>query len=459
MELLARIRATADADPLRVAYRDARDGRAQMYRELAHAIDRRRAAAARFGGGAVVLVTTNDIDAPATILGLLAAGVDVLLTIPTSTRHELDELAARVDARAVLRVDEVGEAEAAPRSASPGTLLLTSSGSTGVPKIIRRSTPSIDAVSANMAEAVGMTAADHVLAAVPLAHSYGIEHGLLAPLWAGATVTLSNGLDLPAITAALARGDVTVFPTVPAVLERLVESNDAIAGLSRLRALYSAGARLPDSVRQKCVERLGLSPGQIYGSTEIGSVTYLEDARSAPDGNVGRPMRGVSVRVIDLDDASRDAAAGAVGEIAVRAPSMFDRYHDGEPAALVDGHFLTGDLGRVEADGSLTITGRSKLLIDTGGPKVDPLEVERVLETHPAVASCVVVPLRQSETVFRLRAIVVPRAGVPRPAAEEIRAFALERLAPHKVPRVVEFRDDLPRSAAGKVARKLLEES
>src|SRR5690606_25385132 len=145
--------------------------------------------------------------------------------------------------------------------------------------------------------------------------------------------------------------------------------------------------------------------------------------------SVGLAMRDVSIRIIPIDADSDE------GEVAIAAPSMFSGYVHEQPA-LVDGHFATGDLGRLDAHGNLSITGRTRLLIDTGGLKVNPVEVESVLASHPDVAECVVLPMAQSQTVQRLRALVVPRDPAHPPTAEFIRQFARERLAAYKVPRV-----------------------
>ena len=193
--------------------------------------------------------------------------------------------------------------------------------------------------------------------------------------------------------------------------------------------------------------------------TEIGSVTFA--APSSPSFNpvsVGQPMRDVSVSVLDVNDPTRAASSGVEGEIAVRAPSMFDGYVSSQ-AELIDGHFRTGDLGHLDPAGNLVITGRVRLLIDTGGVKVNPLEVEAVLGSHPQVAECAVVPVRQSETVQRLKAYVVPRDPDVPPDIIELRRFTKERLASYKVPRLFEFTAALPRTEAGKVKRQLLQEA
>ena len=166
-------------------------------------------------------------------------------------------------------------------------------------------------------------------------------------------------------------------------------------------------------------------------------------------------MNGVEVRVEPVN-LSTDSHSGD-GQILVRATSMFAGYLTGEPVLTSDGFFPTGDLGRIDAHGNLTVTGRIKLLIDVGGLKVNPLEVEDVLQQHPGVAACVVVPIRLSETISRIKAVVRPTDPASPPAVDELRRFARARLTPHKIPRVFEFRDALPTSPAGKILRHLVE--
>jgi long-chain acyl-CoA synthetase len=215
-----------------------------------------------------------------------------------------------------------------------------------------------------------------------------------------------------------------------------------------MRAAYSAGGPLPRSVFEAFGARLGVRVSQLYGASEIGSVTFNSPGEPFDPASVGRPMRGVSIRVLGGNDGE--------GEIAVRAASMFSGYLNGE-AGLIDGYFPTGDIGYVDDLGRLFITGRLKLLIDVGGLKVNPLEVESVLMRHPAVEDCVVVPLRQSETVLRLKAVVMLRGGFGSVAIDELRELARGNLSAYKIPRIFEVRDSLPRSAAGKVLRHLVE--
>jgi acyl-CoA synthetase (AMP-forming)/AMP-acid ligase II len=136
---------------------------------------------------------------------------------------------------------------------------------------------------------------------------------------------------------------------------------------------------------------------------------------------------------------------------------MFRGYlHQSTPATL-DGFFPTGDLARLDQQNNLTITGRLKLLIEIGGLKVNVLEVEDLLARHPAVAEAAVVAIRVSDTVSRLKAVITPRDPENPPVPDDIRKFLRQRLTPYKVPRVIEVRESLPRSPAGKILRRLLE--
>lgn len=437
-------------------------------------------------GGVVLLCCPNRPEFTVAFMATLAAGARVFPVSPELTDTELATAAGRAAVVAAVGTDAALAAlrghgpfliplEDVWRPATDGppaslpdrghahaALLLHSSGTTGLPKIVVRSAASLDAVAASMAEAVGFRPDDRVLAAVPLCHSYGVEHGLLAPVWAGSTVHLCPGFDLPTVTAALESAGgtgATIFPGVPFMYEML-SHHAAGRRFAALRRAYSAGGPLPPAVAAAFRERFGVVVSQLFGATEVGSVTYADpDLEGFDPASVGRAMRGVTVHILDVvePDVERPLPAGTEGQVAIRADSMLERYLGEESPPTVDGFFLTGDLGRLDGHGNLTITGRLKLLIDVAGLKVNPLEVEAVLAQHPGVAEAVVVPLRVSETVSRLKAVLTATPGAGRPTAEELRRFARQRLAGYKVPRLFEFRDALPRSPAGKVLRHQVE--
>lgn len=367
----------------------------------------------------------NRIALVARFISALRQGRCVLpldVTVPPAERQRLEGIAA-------------GLSFASPH------VLLPSSGTTSLPKLVCRSRDGLEGMAEGLAEAIGLEPGDRVLAAVPLAHSYGLEHGLLIPLSAGCTTLLCDGLDLPSVAAAWRAGP-TTFPAVPSMLELLLRSeldkNDS------LRRVYTAGAPLPAGVGTAFEHTYGVAVGQVYGMTEIGSVTYRDPSRDAMD-TVGRPTRGVAMKT-DAD-----------GDLLVRSPSMLTRYADDVTPTDADGFFRTGDLAELTPANELRLLGRTKLLIDVGGAKVNPLEVEAALNDHPAVAACVVLPLALSETIRKLRAVVVAKESAAPPSASELREFVRTRLARHKVPRLIEFRDALPLTPAGKIARQLLE--
>jgi acyl-CoA synthetase (AMP-forming)/AMP-acid ligase II len=414
-------------------------------------------------GAVVALLLPNGPDLACAFCACLSAGRIVFPLHPATPAAEIETLRARCGMCALVRPDpepggrspQLSPLEPVP-CADPvrmgGGLILQTSGTTAQPKLVLRDRASLGAVGANVRDAANLSPGDTVLAAIPLYHSYGVENGLLAPLMAGAGVLALDGFDLAAAARALSSGGATVFPGAPFMFDAL--SRVAPAGGISLRLAYSAGSPLPAGVAERFARAWGTGAGQLYGASDIGSVTFNDPASPGFDPmSVGVPMRGVSVRIVD--EAGAPLPPSAEGQVAVRAPSMLTRYVDGAPVPLADDHFLTGDLGRLDDRGRLTITGRLTLLIDVGGVKVNPVEVEAALGEHPAIARCIVAPMRMSETVTRLRAVYEPRAGAAC-APEELRTFLRQRLAPHKIPRVFEA-CALPVSGAGKVLRREVE--
>ncbi len=423
-------------------------------------------------GSTLLLCSTNRPEYTVAFLAMLSAGMTVFPVAPDIARVELQSAAERCGAAGAIAIGQpafpVGDAFFEPfslpecgadarlyrvqawpaRTGDGPALLLLSSGTTGRPKIVRRDGASLDAVSANMVEAIGFTPADHVLAAVPLCHSYGMEHGLLCPTWAGSCAHLYEHFDLPAALEQLT-GDqgVTIFPGVPFMFEMLCGSQSR-GRITHPRRAYSAGGPLPRALFDTFLARFGVAIAQLYGATEIGSVTFNDPALAPFDpASVGRPMSGVSIRILDAGspDIRQPLPIGHEGHVAVESPSMLSGYINDENPPLISGHFLTGDLGRLDATGALTVTGRIKLLIDVAGRKVNPMEVEQVIASHPSVGECVVVPLRITQTLCRLKAIVTPADADHPPTARDLREFARSRLSVYKIPRVFEVRPSLPR--------------
>jgi long-chain acyl-CoA synthetase len=268
---------------------------------------------------------------------------------------------------------------------------------------------------------------------------------------------LCQGFDTRAVLDPLRQGRVTVFPGVPSAFEMLASLSDGPSRLPGVRLAYSAGSVLPMSVFEACRRRWGLRVGQLYGSSEVGSVTFNDPTAGDHDPlSAGRPMTDVVAVVVEPGSRSVASALppGVEGELAVHAPSMLHGYVGEATSPLVEGFFFTGDLARIDTRGAVTVTGRIKLLIDVGATKVNPLEVEEVLAQHEGVRECVVLPVPVTDTVSRLRAVVVPEDRAAPPSAASLRRFVRARLSAHKVPRLVDVVESLPKSPTGKLLRR-----
>jgi len=447
------------------------------------------AAAARAGiissvaplGTTVLAALPTGIDLAVWIVGAIDSGVRLVLMHPRSGPAEVaavrgrtgstvvvaaDELLIRVD-EAVVRLQVPVQAlstSSVPTRlpnlslAEPGSLVLGSSGTTGLPKLVRRESEALDADARAVAGGLILNPADHVLCVPPLTHSYGIDV-LLGTLLSGATLRLMSEFDAIGAARQLADG-VTVLPGVPFVYEALARIGESGGAGNfprhELRIAVSAGSRLSPRVRREFTNLWKIGVGQLYGATELGTVSVnLPHEPSFDPESIGRPLPGVSFRILDVDEPSRILRPGVDGHLAVRAPSMLSGYVDGN-LDLIDGHLATGDLARIDSSGRATITGRLKQLIDSGGFKVNPLEVESVLSEHPGVAECAVVPLELSDSIQRLAAFVVPKNPERPPADSDLRQFLRERLAPTKIPRRFDMLATLPRSPLGKLQREKL---
>jgi long-chain acyl-CoA synthetase len=362
-----------------------------------------------------------------------------------------------------LTLDELLEGGSARRlpSRQPDEIFVYqySSGSTGRPKLVPR-THGQCAAEATLYGTLGMTPEDKILSAIPLFHTYGMGACLFGGAISGATVAIledphpfllrrHRALELIEAEA------VTVFPGVPFNF-RLMAEAPADADLSSVRLCFSAGTALPRASFEAFGERFGILVRQLYGSTETGIISANMSADPvATFESVGAPLGEARVEIVD--DEGEVLPIGAEGEVTVISPAATDGYAEmDEPnrQAFRDGRYFTGDLGRLDEDGLLYLAGRKKLLIEIGGYKVDPIEVQDVVEAHPSVKEAIVLGAPgEVEGEERVKAVAVLGADCEE---REVIAFCRERLANFKVPQLVEFRDEIPKSPLGKVLRKYL---
>jgi long-chain acyl-CoA synthetase len=441
------------------------DGGSLTYRALLTAVKEFAEHLAARGvrpGHRLALAIPNRPDFVVALLGGLAAGATVA---PLDVLLKDEERAAIVtDLEPVLLVETAigGDlveqmlpgaraAEAAP------ALVLYTSGSTGRPKGSLLSHAALEFANRSWAGPVmGLREDDVVLAALPLAHSFGLNGALLAPLLVGATVRLVERFVPDAVDGVLRADRVTVLPAVATMFHRLLEL-PGFGGAPGLRLAVSGAAPCPWDLAEAWRTRTGVRIVRGYGMTELfRPLSYLAAEPTDHPDCVGCPVPGVEIRLID--DEGAETKPGEIGELLIRTPAAMDGYL-GSPeetrAVLRDGWFHTGDLARVTGDGYVAIAGRKRERILRGGYSIFPAEVEGVLLAHPAVAEAAVVAVPHPDLGEEVAAFVALRPGLPA-EADELIGWCRERLAGFKYPRRITLVSALPRSATGKVLKAKL---
>ena len=437
------------------------DGGAMSYRALmADAVDLAQQLERRHGFIPGQRLAISIPNRPEFVVAVLAgfmldatvAPLDVLLK-----EEERGDILA--DLRAAVLVDGtrvVRLPSPAPPDPRAPALVLYTSGSTGRPKGAVLSHAALEWANRMWVEPIiGLRDSDLLLATLPLAHAFGINGALFAPLLAGATVRLVERFVPERVAEVIAREPISVMPGVATMFQRLLEVPGFSGG--RLRLGVSGAAPCPWEVAEAWRARTGTRIVRGYGSTELfRPISYLAADPAEEPASIGRAVPGVELRVVGEDGGV--APAGELGELWIRTPAVMDGYLDNPEetrAVLVDGWFKTGDLARVSADGYVTIAGRLRERIKRGGYSVFPAEVESVLLGHPDVAEAAVVAVPDPALGEEIAAFVALRPGGSADA-EALIAWCRERLAAFKYPRRVTLVDALPRSATGKVLKAKL---
>lgn len=327
------------------------------------------------------------------------------------------------------------------------------SGTTGRPKGAMLSQANLLASVAAVQMAWKWTAQDRLLLCLPMFHMHGLGVGLHGTLLTGGSAVLQQGFDPDEIFAAREKHQATMFFGVPTMYHRLA-SHPRVADLAQLRLCVSGSAPLAAALNQRLAAEAGVTVLERYGMTETVMLVSNPFDQERRPGAVGFPLPGVDLR---LDEASN--------EILVRGPNVFDGYWerpDANQEAFVadpDGDwFRTGDLGAIDQDGYVSIVGRAKELIISGGFNVYPREVDDALAEHPAIAEVAAAGVPSEEWGEEVVAWVVLAEGATAPSIDEVRAFARETLAAYKLPRRIQVVKSLPRNALGKVMRHELRE-
>ncbi len=439
-------------------------------------------------GDAVIILLPNSIEFVVAFFSISNLGA---VSVPVNTSFKKDEIAYYVDhssAKLILTqaqlkplVDEVSSGKKIPYSIVKGTgsewntlyleadtiksieidsndeaIYLYSTGSTGRPKRVSRTHNNLVALADNHTQTVGWTEKDKILFAVPISHTYGFGN-FISSIKIGATIFVLSGFNRNSVLDLLEEKSITIFPAVPVMLDVLAKTYlPQPRDLSILKLVISAGAPLPAKTFNSFYEKFGVYPRQLYGSSETGVISInLGDDIKNTFNSVGKHVKNVVVKI--LDEGGQELGIDEVGEIVVKSPSMTTTGYYGLPEetreVFKDGYYFTGDLGRIDKDGFIYIVGRKKLFINISGNKVDPVEVENILLDHPNVTEVAVLGITDGDGVESVKAVIVPSEEIQK---KDILELCRERIAEFKIPKIIEFRDELPRSPTGKVLREEL---
>jgi acyl-CoA synthetase (AMP-forming)/AMP-acid ligase II len=336
-------------------------------------------------------------------------------------------------------------------------LILHTSGTTSKPKIVPLSQSNVCASAGNIGNTLAFTAKDRGLNIMPLFHIHGLIAGILAPLSAGAYVSCTSGFNALKFFSWMDQIKPTWYTAVPTMHQTILtraNNNQAIIQNNPLRFIRSSSSSMPMKVIEELEACFKAPLIESYGMTEASHQmcsNLLPPAQRKP-GTVGV---AAGPRVDIMDENGKLLEVGEVGEIVIQGANVTKGYENNPKANaenFTKGWFRTGDQGTIDADGYVTITGRLKEIINRGGEKISPREVDEILMEHPAVLQVVTFAIPHEKLGEEVGAVVVLREGQ---SAEEkdIRSFAAEKLADFKVPKKIIFMDEIPKGATGKLQR------
>lgn len=424
-------------------------------------------AVAELGGIVVPLNTHYEPNELTRFIGDCRASV--LITLEEFEEKGLRALAGLTDPCHLLALDALEPAHHAPQddkgaASSPSdgaradevVIYQYSSGSTGQPKLIARTHANLVFELNRLAKCLALSDEDRFLGVAPFSHVNGLVRTMLASVSVGATLFPFRDFKRQQVATTIEQRRITVFIGVPFMFSILGETDfRRPVDFSSLRLCISASAPMPIAANSRFREKYGLYVRQLYGSTETGTISVNTggEIESSLE-SVGVPLDGVEVAVFGDDGTA--AKEDEVGEVAVKSPAAITGYHGptGEAEPFRDGYFFTGDLGRVDRHGNLYLVGRKKFFINKGGYKINPWEIETLLERHPCVKEAVVIGVPTSYGDERVKAVIIPLADC---SESEIIEHCRGEIADFKVPSVIEFRQSLPKSPTGKNLRNKLQ--
>ena len=311
-------------------------------------------------------------------------------------------------------------------------------------------------------------AQDVMLAVMPYFHSYGLQVGIITPIATAQTIVqIPNPREMVHVLKSIETHGATYYPGVPTMFIGFLNRPDRDQyDLTSLRFAVSAAAPLAPETQDRFQAATGGKMLQAYGLTETSPCASMEPIDRPKPHSIGVPLPDTDIKIVDLETGSQELSPGDIGEIIIKGPQVMKGYWnlptetenalrvgpDGQP-----GWFYSGDIGYMDEEGYFHISDRKKDLIIAGGYNIYPADVEAVLFEHPKVREAAVIGVPDERLGESVKAFVVLKEGETA-TADEIIAFCRERMAAYRVPRQIEFRDDLPKSIIGKVLRRELRE-
>jgi acyl-CoA synthetase (AMP-forming)/AMP-acid ligase II len=341
-------------------------------------------------------------------------------------------------------------------------LILYTSGTTGKPKLVPLSHSNMIASIENIVATYDLSPSDCTYAIMPLFHVHGMMASVLATLGSGGSIVLpSTGRFSPSVFWQELNGNKCTWVTAVPTMHQILLQVKVPAGFERhcLRFIRSCSSALAPAILDQMEKRYGVDVLEAYAMTEAChqmTSNPMEGTYRRRPGTVGISHGGVSIKI--LDGRGTEALRGNRGEICVKGSNVMTGYMNNEAAnkeAFAGEYFRTGDEGVMDRDGFITITGRIKELINRGGEKISPLEIDAVLLSHPSVSEAVCFGIQDPKYGEVVGAVVVPKKGRNITEAEII-TFVKSKVASFKVPVKVFIADQLPRTATGKIQRRLV---
>ena len=448
--------------------------------EAVRAVARRLRSVGIGPGDVVALKLSNHVDLVLALFAAWRLGATITPVNPSLTEVEVTRQLEDSGARLLVVEDgasttsgvqtiDVGDSYGVETGPDPSphtdqaalALLIYTSGTTGVPKGVMLDHANLDAMAAMGREALEVGPDDRCLLILPLFHVNGIVVSILIPLLAGASVVIAERFNPNTLFATIEAERPTFFSAVPTIYSMLAALPDDVQpDTSSVRFAVCGAAPASADLLARFEARFGFPLVEGYGLSEgtcASTINPVSGVRKA--GTVGLPFPGQDLRIVDQD--GNEVPQGEPGEVVVRGPNVMRGYlgrPDDTAAVIIDGWLHTGDIGTVDADGYLSLVGRSKEMIIRGGENIYPKEIEDVLASDPAVLEAAVIGVPDDTWGEVVVAFVQPRPGSTIDV-EELKQRCARSLSGYKRPQTIHVLEALPKNAVGKLDKKSLRHS